>query len=323
MTRSPRPSALGLALASALLLLGCGDDPRQGVFNGYVEADYVRVGATQAGRIASLSVERGDTVAAGAPLFTLDATAETAARDEAAARLAQARAQLDNLLTGRRPEEIRVTEAQLAEAEASLRFAQDELTRQSQLAATPAGMRRNLDETRSNAAMARARVEQLRAQLAVARLPAREDEIAAARAAVTAAESTLAQAEWRLGERAVAAPVGGMVEDTLYRAGETVATGTPVVSLLPPANVKVRFFVPEPVLPSLRIGQRIAVSCDGCPAGLTATVSFIAPEAEYTPPVIYSIGSREKLVYMIEARPDGEAGRLHPGQPVEVRLNPP
>jgi HlyD family secretion protein len=100
-----------------------------------------------------------------------------------------------------------------------------------------------------------------------------------------------------------------------------VPAGSPVVRLLPPANVKIRFFVPEPVVGSLRSGQKVALRCDGCEAAVTAAVTYVASEAEYTPPVIYSNETRAKLVFMIEARPaPGQAQSLHPGQPVTVTL---
>jgi len=111
------------------------------------------------------------------------------------------------------------------------------------------------------------------------------------------------------------------VVDTLFARGEWVPAGAPVVSLLPPANVKVRFFVPEPRLGSVTVGQKVALACDGCAAPIAGTVSFIAPQAEYTPPVIYSKDSRAKLVFLVEARPAPEdAVKLHPGQPIDVTL---
>src|SRR5499427_3265220 len=124
-------------------------------------------------------------------------------------------------------------------------------------------------------------------------------------------------AQWRLGQRQVVAPVGGRVADVLARPGETVAAGAPVVSLLPPENILVRFFVPEAALATIHRGDQVSLRCDGCPEGLAATVSFVSPTAEYTPPVIYSESSRAKLVYLIEARPAPEqAARINPGQPM-------
>jgi len=154
-------------------------------------------------------------------------------------------------------------------------------------------------------------------------MAARTDEIGAAEAVVAAAKAALGQAEWRLAERSAKVPAAATVTDTLYRTGEYVTPGAPIVELLPPDNVKLRFFVPEPVLGGLQIGDPVSFACDSCPSDLGARISFIAPEAEYTPPVIYSRESREKLVFLVEAEPGPGAPRLHPGQPVDVRLAPP
>jgi HlyD family secretion protein len=152
----------------------------------------------------------------------------------------------------------------------------------------------------------------------IANLPARSDEIAAANAEVNAATDALAQAQWRIDQKSQAAPAAGLVADTLYRPGEWVAAGAPVVSLLPPGNVKVRFYVPETMLATIRTGDPVVVRCDGCGGDVAAKVSFIAPQAEYTPPVIYSRENRAKLVYHVEALPDAANPALHPGLPVEV-----
>ena len=154
----------------------------------------------------------------------------------------------------------------------------------------------------------------------LANLPARSDAIAAARAEAKAANNALAQAQWRLDQKTQTAPVASIVYDTLYRPGEWVAAGAPVVSLLPPGNVKIRFYIPEPALATLRRGAAVSVRCDGCNAPIAARVAFIAPQAEYTPPVIYSRENRSKLVFLVEARPDEPNPALHPGLPVEVAL---
>jgi HlyD family secretion protein len=107
----------------------------------------------------------------------------------------------------------------------------------------------------------------------------------------------------------------------LARPGETMAAGAPVISILPPENIFVRFFVPETALAGLHRGEPVTFGCDGCPPGLVGTISFISPTAEYTPPVIYSESTRAKLVYAIEARPKpDQAALLNPGQPIEVGL---
>lgn len=140
-----------------------------------------------------------------------------------------------------------------------------------------------------------------------------------AEAAARQAAANLAWSETRLARRRAVSPAEGTIEQVYYRPGETVPAGKPVVALLPPQNLKMRFFAPEPVLPQIKYGQKLAVSCDGCEKGLTTTVSFIARSAEYTPPVIYSLDERAKLVYLIEARPD-QPEKFRVGQPVTIAL---
>jgi len=181
--------------------------------------------------------------------------------------------------------------------------------------------RQDIDTLRATDRSAQAHVDALQAALAQQRAPTgRAMQILAQRAAVAAAQSALAQAQWRLDQRHVAAAAGGRIADVLARPGETVAAGAPVISLLPPGNIFVRFFVAEAEIAAFHRGELVALACDGCRAGLAATVSYISPQAEYTPPVIYSEESRSKLVFLVEARPPAEqAPLLNPGQPVEVR----
>jgi HlyD family secretion protein len=292
--------------------------PSPEAYQGYVEGEYVRIGLPAAGTLAALRVERGDRVPAGQPLFALDDAAECAARDEAAAQVHRAMAQLADLKKGKRPEEQEVVAAQRKQAEASLALSEVELARTERLYASNVVAKSRLDEARATQARDRARLAEMTAQLTTARLAARVDEIAMAEASVATALSKLREAEWRLEQRAAAAPADALVVDTLYRPGEFVAAGAPVVSLLPPGNLKVRFFVPEPKLAGIAIGQAVRVTCDGCGDGFAAAVGYVSPEAEYTPPVIYSQTTRAKLVYLVEARLRDPKARLNPGQPVEV-----
>jgi HlyD family secretion protein len=164
-------------------------------------------------------------------------------------------------------------------------------------------------------------VKEHEADLAVDALPAREDQIKAQMNQVAADRASLADAEWRLKQKQIASPRSGLVFDTLYRQGEWVAAGNPVVQLLPPENLEIRFFVPETLEGSLRVGQDVRVECDGCAQQVGAKISFVSPQSEYTPPVIYSNENRSKLVYMVIANPPaGTAATLHPGQPVEVTV---
>jgi HlyD family secretion protein len=142
-----------------------------------------------------------------------------------------------------------------------------------------------------------------------------------AEATLRTAQARLNSSQTRLDRRKVASPVTGSVEQVYFRVGEMVPAGKPVVALLPPGNLKVRFFVNEAVLPSIKLGDAVKVQCDGCAADLTATVSFMSRSSEFTPPVIYSTEERSKLVFMIEARPQ-RPDRLRVGQPVSVALVP-
>ena len=159
------------------------------------------------------------------------------------------------------------------------------------------------------------------ANLAVAKLPARDEEIAAAKSIVSRRRKPRSTTPWRLGQRKLAAPSDGFVSDIIRRVGEVAGPSAPVVSFLPDGALKLSLFVPEAALRSLALGQTLDVRCDGCEPGLTAIVSYIAREPEFTPPVIYSLESRQTLVYLVEARPARDVHlRLQPGQIVDVDL---
>ena len=307
-------------LAACMVIAGCGDSAPTG-FSGYMEGEYVRVAAPFAGELTLLQVKRGDVIAAGAPLFALEQDNEKAAREEAQARVRQSEARLADLHKGKRPQELDSVRAQLAQAQANLRLSASELKRNEELLAAGFISAAKLDEMRSAQQRDDARVRQLQADVAVARLAARPDEIAGATAEVKAARDALAQAEWKLQQKSQTAPEAALVADTLYQQGEWVPAGSPVVSILPPRNVKARFFVPESQVGALRIGERVLIRCDACAQPVEATLTFIAPQAEYTPPVIYSRENRAKLVFLVEARPRADqAPTLHPGQPIVAEL---
>jgi HlyD family secretion protein len=307
--------ALGFALA------GC-ERPPSGALQGYVEAEYVRLAAPFAGRLERLAVARGAQVKKGDALFALEARNEAEAKSEAEARVRAAEARLDNLRKGKRPIEVAVVSAQLEQAIAARDLARAQLARDERLVAQGFISKERLDQSRTAVARESAHVAELEHQRASARLTAgREDEIRAAADDVKAARAVLAQRDWAVEQKAIEAPVDAVVHDTLYVVGEWVAAGAPVISLLPPANLKVRFFVPEPQLARVAIGGTVAIACDGCGAPIAARVSYLSTSAEYTPPVIYGRETRAKLVYMVEARPaPSEAVKLRPGQPVDVSL---
>lgn len=308
------------AILAVLLLAACsrGNDA---AWSGYAEGDYVYVAAPIAGTLSALQVQSGQKVRKGQPLFALDAESERAAREEAQARLAAARYQAANTDKGRRPPEVAMTQAQLVQARAQLDLARQEYARKAPLGASGAVSREEIDAARSSVQQAQARVAELEASLQVARLPARVDERAAADAQVEAARQVVRQNLWREDQKRQQAPADGVVSDTFFRPGEFVNVGQPVLSLLPPANLKARFYVAEGELARIALGQVVHLACDGCGTPIQARVSFIAPQPEYTPPVIYSNAQRSKLVFLVEARPVNvaDAARLKPGQPLDVR----
>ncbi|MEM5343440.1 HlyD family secretion protein [Paraburkholderia azotifigens] len=301
--------------------LGACSQHAANTWQGYVEGEFVYLGSSQSGKLTQLQVARGDQVTADAPVFALESVDETAALQQAQQQLAAARAQLADIQTGKRPPEVDVTKAQLAQAIANARKATLQLTRdeaQYRVGGIPKGQ---LDDTRAAADAANAQVRELTHEVQVARLPGRSQQLLAQSAQVEAAQAAVAQAQWKLDQKRVNAPAKGRIYDTLYRVGEWVQAGSPVVQMLPPQNVKVRFFVPETVVGSLAPGRALTIHCDGCASAVNAKITYVSSSAEYTPPVIYSNESRAKLVFMVEAHPSADdAPRLHPGQPVSVTL---
>jgi HlyD family secretion protein len=250
MTRTAFASAL--ALVSALAVAGC-NQAKEPLFQGWIEADLIFVAPDEVGRIETLAVSEGDQIAAGAPLFAVDADLQ---------------------------------KADLQMQQAALTNAQQAYDRAQELMKTKAGTVKAVED---------------------------------AEAALRTAQARLNSSQTRLDRRKVASPVAGSVEQVYFRVGEMVPAGKPVVALLPPGNLKVRFFVSEAALPQLKLGDTVRVQCDGCAGDLTAKISFIARSSEFTPPVIYSKEERGKLVFLIEARPQ-RPELLRVGQPVSVAL---
>jgi HlyD family secretion protein len=318
--RSAGMARAGLGLLAAWLATGCSPVPSD-QFQGYIEGEYVYVAAPLGGTLTNLAVARGDTVHAGQLLFALERQAEADAVAETKRNLAGAQAQLADLHKGKRPSEIDSLAAQLDRAQADLKLAAAELERREKLGRSDVISPEELDQARAQRDADQAQVAQLTADLATARLGAREDTILAAESAMKSQAAALERANWSVEQKQQFAPAAGAVHDTLYRQGEYVAAGNPVVVLLPPENLKVRFFVPQAELPRLKTGATVAVRPDGSAQPFSATINYIATQSEYTPPVIFSRETRANLVFMIEARfAPADAANLRPGQPVDVEL---
>ena len=316
-----KPSTIFILTACLPSLLGGCKEQQGGTFQGYVEGEYIYLASSQPGHLQTLAVERGSSVTAKTLLFELESDNERHALRQSEQELLSAKAKLEDMETGRRPEEIAMAQAQLEQAKSEAANAAVQLRRYEKLSLSGSVSKAQLDDARAAAQMTTARVAELTSQVDVDRLPERKKQIEAQQADVQAMGARVAQARWNLDQKRISSPADGLVYDTLYRVGEWVAAGSPVVQMLPPENVKIRFFVPETLIGRLLVGNRISVQADGREKPFSAVISYVADNAEYTPPVIYSNETRSKLVFMVEAKPVPEtAASLHPGQPVSVNL---
>jgi HlyD family secretion protein len=314
------PAKITLAGLAILALAACARREPAG-YQGYLEGEFVYVAAPLAGQLERLAVTRGARVEAGAPLFTLEQSAEVSTMREATERLRSAQARLADLRKGSRPSELAALDARLAQARSAAELSALELQRATRLHQTTVLSDDDFDRVRLNHEANTKQVAETAAQLDTARLGGRADLIAAAEAEAGAAQAALDRAGWSVAQKNRSAPASALVYDTLFREGEFVAAGQPVVALLPSANLKVRFFVPEAGFGALKAGDVVKVAISGQSAPLAARISYLSPKPEYTPPVLYNRANRAKLVFMVEAIFDPAAARdLHPGQPVDVTL---
>jgi len=307
------------ALSAALCSCNGSDTDR---LPGYVEGEFVYVSSPVAGKLQILHVLRGAEVQQDALLFKIEDTTQHAQRDAANSRFAQATATLQDTRKGQRPTELDALQAQYQQALAAQKLAESELLRQQKLLSSAITSQQEVDRARAARTQASEQVATLAAQMKTARLGARSDQISAAQANADALQAQLTQAEWELSQTEQMAPATGLVSDTLYRQGEYVAAGHPIVVLLPPSNIKVRTYVSETLLSSLHVSGAASVFVDGNAQSLSGVINFIAPKMEFTPPVVYSKTMRSKFVALIEIVFDPTvAATLHPGQPVDVVFN--
>ena len=290
-------------------------------YQGYFEGEFIYAAAPSGGILQVLHVRRGDFVAAGDLLFTLDATLERAAKTEGMERLREAQARWEDLKEGLRPSELAALEAGLEQARTASKLSAIELARTNELVAAMAVPVDQLDRARLTHEQNEQAVIELKHRLETGHLGGREGTVAAAAAAVEAARAQVTAAGWRLDQKIQRAPTAARVHDTLYVEGEWVPAGRPAVMLLPPENIKIRFFVPEGDLHKVQANGLIEVIVSGKEAPLIGRISYISTAPEFTPPVIYNRENRAKLVFMVEGTFDRDiATTLHPGQPADVRL---
>jgi HlyD family secretion protein len=303
---------------AALLFSACAGPPPLAV--GYVEGEFVLLAPIDVAEVKTVGVRRGDRVTAGEAVAQLENSDATIAVAQSEAALAQAEAQLADLQIGKRPEEIAVLETTLTSSEAQQTEAERVVSRLSNLLVRGIATQADYDNAETQLNVAKAMVGQAKANLAVARLPARAETIRAAEYQVRQTKAALEDARWRLEKRTITAPAPGRVDDIIRNPGDVAGPSAPVISMLPDGAVKLKLYLPQVSLSSVSVGSLLDVRCDGCEPGLTARVSYVSPDPEFTPPVIYSLETRQKLVFLIEARPEGKAGPLKPGQIVDVGL---
>lgn len=314
----PLPAALIPAALIFLSVAGC-DTAAPGSYPGYIEGEFVYISAPLGGTIRALHVGKGEAVRRGDPLFELDPAAQQAALDDAKSRYLAAKSDYADLTLGARPSELAALEAEVDRAEAALALAVKEAGRVREMLRANAVSQERSDIAETERLAAAAGLKRARETLATARLGARDERARAAAHAVNAAMARVADAEWRLAQMSAAAPQDAVVEEVIRRPGEWAAPGAPVLSLLPPANKKARFFVPETQIAAIRKGAKVAITADGVAAPIRGEVIFTAPRAEFTQPFIYSKENRARLVFMVEASLDPQAAEALPvGLPVEA-----
>ena len=309
-----------LALLLTVFAAACSEKSLQ--LEGYVEGEYIYISATSAGTLKETLVKRGQSLTTGDKLFMLDDVYLQTNVSQAEAKLLQANSNFNNISTGKRFEEIAIIKKQQEQVNARLNNALIEYERAKKLVTSDAISKSELDRRRAEYDALLASKGEIEAQVKLANMGGRIDEINAARAAIDIANQELIRAKKQLEESWPLAPQAAYVDNVFFNKGEFVAAGMPVISLLPPENIKIRFFIAQELLPKLKIGQDITVECDGCTAAMLAKISYISANAEYTPPVIYSMESRKKMVFMVEAEPLQYQVELRPGLPVDIKLLP-
>lgn len=288
---------------------------------GYIEGDYRYLAAPRSGWLKSVTVNLGDTLHRGQLAFNYRSDAEQFAVNQADAQLQSQIAQSQNLTTGARPEEIASLQAQFKAAQAQLLLAKQTLERYQMLQRSDAVAQVQVDEMVAQVKTAQASVDSIQAQIRAANLPARKQTLTASIATSKAAKAALEKAQYDLSQLNVNSELAGEVSQVYYHTGEYVTQGQPIVQILPHANRKVIFYVPQDKLSTLRVGQVVKLqSIASQQPLLNATINYISPQASYTPPVIYSNENADKLTFRVEGllNSTGNTPNLQVGQPVQV-----
>lgn len=304
-----------VSLFIVFLLAGC--DGSSPLLSGYAYGDFIYLSCATTEKVEKILIEKGDSIKAGQPLMVMEAYQADNALRIADKNYQAEMATLHNLETGERTEELNIIYSQLRRAQSAADLAKSQLERYRPLYQQKTVSKAEWEQWQDNYRQRQAEVNQLEHQLEAKKLPARKAQIEAQKLRTQAAKLQLDKALWDRQQLIITAPQDAQVYDILYRPGERPTAGKPLVSLLPPDRLKIRFFIPEKYAGAFHTGTRVKIHCDGCPQPVNASINYISPQVEYTPPVIYSTARRETLMFMAEALPESF---VRPGQPVRVEL---
>jgi HlyD family secretion protein len=265
-------------------------------FTGYVVSDNIYMSSPISGTVISVCVKRGQRVETGTPLFNIDLTSLAARTEKIKAQIQEAESQRQ------------IRQAELTAAEAASKLANADLNRLLSAQAEIEGTVSKKDIDKASETVTKTKADVLSAQ----------NQIAAAKSQIDSSKAELRDIEHQITELSPKSPVSGRIEETMFKPGEWAAANAAIVSIVPDDEIKVRFYVPQNQIHNYPVGTKVAIAYDGGPKGMTATVDFVSTRPEYTPPIIYSIETRDKLVFMVEAVP-ADPTKLIPGQPIDVR----
>jgi HlyD family secretion protein len=305
---------IALLIATAVIAwLALSGSSRQRTLTGYIEGEDLYLAAPMAGTIASISAVEGQRVSAGQHLFTIDPATLAAQGQQAQANVAAAQTQIASAQA-----QVEQAEADVAAAAADATKARQDLSRLLSVKRDDSAAVANKDIDAARAALRQANARVTAAQKTA---QARRAQVAASRAQTVQAQGGAREVAIRVNQLSPPAPSSALIEDVYFQPGEWVNANQPVVTLIPDNKIRVRFYVPEKEVARYRPGQTVRFSCDACAAGLSARIAYVSPRPEFTPPVIFSRDSRDRLVFMVEAYPT-QPTRLMPGLPVDVEPLP-
>lgn len=314
-----RESILIIMIFLIALVTACSKNARS--YQGYIEGENIYLTSPFSGRLTQMLVTRGVRVKKGELLFTLEPKPQAFSVNQLEASLIASRQTLADLIKPKREEEIRAIKAQISQVDAQIDLAKVRVVRYETLLQRNAVDKDTYDEVVQKLKELESIKKEYEANLELALLGARTNQIEAQAAEVESVGEQLNIARWQLSEKEIYAPADGVIFDTYYLPGEYVSAERAIASLLAPENVHIEFFVPLVELKNLRVGSNLNFSYEGSIDVYEAIVSYISPEAEYLPPLLYSRENSDKIVFRIKAISNTKEAKLFPGLPVSVSVN--